>query len=161
MSQAEVEIRTGGISVGEEYAALCARAPGCGACVVFTGRVRGEGSIGSLEALELEHYPGMTEQAIAAVIAEARGRWPVDALRVVHRVGRLACGEEIVLVGAASSHRGAAFSAAQFVMDYLKTRAPIWKKEIGASGAHWVESRDSDTEAAARWNVDTDRQESV
>ena len=148
----EVEVRAADIRVAEEHASLLARAPHCGACVVFTGQVRGEGSIGQLVALELEHYPGMTERAICRVVEEAKQRWPLLALRVVHRVGRLCAGEMIVLVGVAAMHRHDAFSAAEFVMDYLKTQAPIWKKEIGASAEHWVESRSSDAEAAARWN---------
>jgi molybdopterin synthase catalytic subunit len=154
MNEGEVEIRAADFSVAEEYAALCARAPDSGACVVFTGRVRGEGEIGALSALDLEHYPGMTERSIAAVIGEARARWPVQALRAVHRVGRIGVGEQIVFVGVAAAHRGAAFKAAEFLMDYLKTRAPIWKKEIGPAGTHWVESRAADAAAAARWTID-------
>lgn len=155
----EVEVRSADFSVAEEYAALCERAPECGACVVFTGRVRGDGAVGALEALELEHYPGMTERSIAEVLATARTRWPVQAVRVVHRVGRLEVGEQIVFVGVAAGHRGDAFAAAEFVMDYLKTRAPIWKKEHGAAGTHWVESRAADAAAAARW--DSDQQETA
>ena len=159
-ARAEVEIRAADFLLADEYAALCAGAPGSGACVLFTGRVRADGALGPLAALELEHYPGMTERSIGAVIAEARARWDLQAVRVVHRVGRLAVGEQIVLVGVAAAHRGDAFGAAGFVMDYLKTRAPIWKKEHGAVGAvHWVESRASDVAAAARWdegqNVET------
>jgi molybdopterin synthase catalytic subunit len=161
MTGEEIGIRAEDFSVADEYAALCARAPDCGACVVFTGRVRGEGAIGALEALELEHYPGMTERSIAAVLEEARARWPVAALRVVHRIGRLAVGEQIVFVGAAAAHRGAAFAAAEFVMDYLKTRAPIWKKELGARAAHWVESRATDTAAAARWDTGNNDRETA
>lgn len=146
-----VEIREAGIDVGAEHDRLLAQTPGAGACVVFTGAVRGEGSIGTLEALELEHYPAMAEASITAVIDEACARWGIGAVRVIHRVGRLAPGELIVFVGVASAHRAEAFAAADFVMDYLKTRAPIWKKEIGSGAERWVECRARDTEAAARW----------
>src|SRR5262249_21855002 len=103
----------------------------------------------------LEHYPGMTEQSIAAVVEQARARWSVLAVRVVHRVGFLATGAQIVFVGIASTHRGDAFAAAEFVMAYLKTRAPIWKKEIGTGTTHWVESHARDADAAARWEKGT------
>jgi molybdopterin synthase catalytic subunit len=148
---AEVDIREGRFDVGFEHDRLLATTPGAGACVVFTGAVRGEGSLGVLDALELEHYPGMAEESIALVIAEARTRWSIGAVRVIHRVGRLAPGEAIVLVGVASVHRAEAFAAAEFVMDYLKTRAPIWKKEVGSGAERWVECRARDAEAAARW----------
>lgn len=147
----EVDIREAGIDVGSEHDRLLAATPGAGACVVFTGAVRGEGGLGALEALELEHYPGMAEDSIAAVIAEARSRWSVGAVRVIHRVGRLQPGDLIVLVGVASAHRAEAFAAAEFVMDYLKTRAPIWKKEIGSGAERWVECRERDAERASRW----------
>ena len=146
-----IEIRAADFSVDEEVAALYAAAPDAGACVIFTGRVRAQGTIGALSGLELEHYPGMTEESIAAVLDEARARWKPLALRVVHRVGWLPVGAQIVFLGVASAHRAEAFAAAEFVMDYLKTRAPIWKKELGAGGAHWVESRARDADAAARW----------
>jgi molybdopterin synthase catalytic subunit len=147
----EVDIREAAIDVGAEHDSLLAATRGAGACVVFTGAVRGEGGLGALDALELEHYPGMAEDSIAGVIAEARDRWSVGAVRVIHRVGRLAPGELIVFVGVASAHRAEAFAAAEFVMDYLKTRAPIWKKEIGPGAERWVECRDRDAERAARW----------
>jgi molybdopterin synthase catalytic subunit len=150
-SRAEIEIRAADFSVDAEVAALYAAAPDAGACVTFTGRVRAQGTLGALRGLELEHYAGMTEQSIAAVLAEARRRWHVLALRVVHRIGWLPVGAQIVFVGVAATHRAEAFAAAEFVMDYLKTRAPIWKKEIGAAGEHWVESHARDGEAAARW----------
>ncbi len=151
MSLATVDIREAGIDVGAEHDGLLAASPGAGACVVFTGAVRGEGGLGALLALELEHYPGMAEASIGAVIDEARARWDIGAVRVIHRVGRLTPGELIVFVGVASAHRAEAFAAAEFVMDYLKTRAPIWKKEIGSGAERWVECRTRDTEAAARW----------
>lgn len=107
----------------------------------------------AIEGLELEHYPGMTERALAGIVAEARRRWPLRGVRVIHRYGPLAPGDRIVLVLTASHHRQAAFEAASFLMDYLKTRAPFWKKETGAGGKpRWVEARDSDADAAGRWS---------
>lgn len=148
----EVEIRAADFSVDEEYRRLRAGGAGDGACVLFTGLVREHGACGELDSMELEHYPGMTESSIAGIIAEARTRWQIGAVRVIHRVGRLAPADQIVLVGVSSRHRGDAFAACEFIMDYLKTRAPIWKKETGADGSRWVESRESDAESAARWN---------
>lgn len=122
-----------------------------GAVVGFTGLCRDEG--GRLAALELEHYPGMAEAQIARISAEAATRWPLYGLVVIHRYGVIAAGQPIVLVAAASSHRQAAFEAASFIMDYLKTRAPFWKREHLANGrvGDWVEARESDDEAQARW----------
>jgi molybdopterin synthase catalytic subunit len=159
---AEVEIRHADFSVEAEYRRLLDTATGAGACVVFTGLVRDWPGSGGLQALELEHYPGMTESSIAAIIDEARQRWQVAAARVIHRVGELQPGEQIVLVAVCSAHRGDAFAACEFIMDYLKTRAPIWKKEVGAGQAQWVQCRDSDEQAAARWKgSETDTQEST
>lgn len=157
----DIEIREADFSLGEEYEALRRRAPQAGACVVFTGLVRGEGGLGALDALELEHYPDMAEASISAVVERARSRWPVLAVRVIHRVGRVRSGEQIVLVGVASAHRAEAFAAAEFLMDYLKTEAPIWKKELGPAGERWVECRARDTEAAARWSRPADSQTST
>ncbi len=120
-----------------------------GAVVTFTGFVRADNS---LIALTLEHYPAMTERALAAIAAEADARWPVTGGSVVHRVGRMLPGEAIVLVAVASAHRAAAFDAAAFLMDWLKTKAPFWKSEEGAGGTTWVAARASDDSAAARWN---------
>lgn len=122
-----------------------------GAIVSFTGLCRDEG--GTLAALELEHYPGMAEAEIARVAEEALARWPLQALTVIHRHGRIVPGEKIVLVIAASRHRGEAFAAAEFLMDYLKTRAPFWKKEHRIDGAagDWVEAEAKDDAAARRW----------
>ena len=121
-----------------------------GAIVSFCGRVRG----GSVTALELEHYPGMTERAIEAMIGSAARRWPVLAAQVVHRVGTLAPGETIVWLAVAAAHRAAAFSAAEYLMDYLKIAAPFWKRERDASGTwHWVAARSSDDERAQRWGI--------
>ncbi|MDN2565008.1 molybdenum cofactor biosynthesis protein MoaE [Aquibium sp. A9E412] len=122
-----------------------------GAVVTFTGLCRDEG--GRLAALELEHYPGMAEAEIGRIAAEAAGRWPLAGLTVVHRYGRIAPGEPIVLVASASAHRAAAFEAATFVMDFLKSRAPFWKREhLAAGGAgDWVSATDGDERALARW----------
>ena len=121
-----------------------------GAIVTFTGTVR-DLADGGLQAMTLEHYPGMTESEIEAIVATAQARWPLTAVSVIHRVGRLQPLDNIVFVGCASAHRGAAFDAANFIMDYLKTNAPFWKKEDGPGGSKWVDARDSDTAALARW----------
>ncbi|MEM7506230.1 MAG: molybdopterin synthase catalytic subunit MoaE [Pseudomonadota bacterium] len=120
-----------------------------GAVVSFTGLVRGDPD--TVRAMELEHYPGMTERALAKIVEEARARWPLDGVRVIHRVGRLMPGENIVLVLAASRHRRAAFEAAEFLMDYLKTKAPFWKREETPEGAQWVDARETDDDAMRRW----------
>ena len=121
--------------------------------VTFCGLCRDEA--GQLAALELEHYPGMAEAEIARIADEAVGRWPLSGLTAIHRYGRIAPGENIVLVVAASAHRQAAFEAASFLMDYLKSRAPFWKKEHRADGSasNWVEAKDADDRAAARWKA--------
>lgn len=135
--------------LGAESQAFAAGAAGAGAVVTFTGIVRDNG--GALSAMEIEHYPGMTEKAIAAIMDEAAGRWAlVDAL-VIHRFGRLAGGEMIMMVATAAPHRADAFAAAEFLMDYLKSRAPFWKKELGPEGAAWVAAKDADEAALLRW----------
>ena len=159
--RAEVEVREADFSVQEEYARLRGEPGATGACVLFTGLVRDWTSGSGALALELEHYPGMTESSIAAIVDEARTRWRLGVVRVIHRVGRLAPGEQIVLVAVSSAHRGDAFAACEFIMDYLKTRAPIWKKEIGAADARWVESRDSDAHAAERWRDSKTKEETT
>jgi molybdopterin synthase catalytic subunit len=134
---------------GAEVAALVGGRTDIGAVVTFTGLVRDRGE--GLVAMELEHYPGMTEAALAAIEADARSRWPLDACLVIHRFGRLAPGERIVLVATASAHREAAFAAAGFLMDYLKSRAPFWKKEDRPGGSAWVDARAEDEAALERW----------
>jgi len=124
-----------------------------GAVVSFTGICRADESGEPIAALTLEHYPGMAEAEIARHVDEANARWPLLGVTVIHRYGRIAPGEPIVLVVAASSHRQAAFAAAEFLMDYLKTRAPFWKKVEKPTGPTWVEAKDSDDSAAARWSV--------
>ena len=122
---------------------------GAGAVVTFTGVVRDNG--GQLTAMEIEHYPGMTEKAISAIMEEAVARWSLADALVIHRYGVLTAGEPIMMVATAASHRGDAFAAAEFLMDYLKSRAPFWKKEISALGADWVAAKDSDEAALTRW----------
>jgi molybdopterin synthase catalytic subunit len=123
-----------------------------GAVVTFTGKVRNHNLGNDVAALTLEHYPGMTEKALQEIVDAARERWPLQRVTVIHRVGELFPGDEIVLVGVTSAHRGSAFSAAEFIMDYLKTRAPFWKREATEQGDRWVDARDSDHEAAQRWD---------
>lgn len=122
---------------------------GAGAVVTFTGLVRDNG--GQLTAMEIEHYPGMTEKAISAIMNEAVARWGLADALVIHRYGVLRSGEPIMMVATAASHRADAFAAAEFLMDYLKSRAPFWKKEISANGADWVAAKDSDEAALTRW----------
>ncbi|MGC0781620.1 molybdopterin synthase catalytic subunit MoaE [Pantoea agglomerans] len=122
-----------------------------GAVVTFTGKVRNHNLGNDVAALTLEHYPGMTEKALQEIVDAARERWPLQRVTVIHRVGELFPGDEIVLVGVTSAHRGSAFSAAEFIMDYLKTRAPFWKREATKQGERWVDARDSDHQAAQRW----------
>ena len=122
-----------------------------GAVVTFTGKVRNRNLGDSVSTLTLEHYPGMTEQALADIVLAARQRWPLRRVTVIHRVGELNAGDPIVLVGVSGAHRGAAFQAAEFIMDYLKTRAPFWKRETTGSGSRWVDARASDHQAAERW----------
>lgn len=147
-----VAIQAEPFDVAAEIAALNRRLAGsAGAVVTFTGLCRDEG--GRLEALELEHYPGMAEAEIGRVAAAAEARWPLQAVRVIHRYGLVAPGDGIVLVITASSHRVAAFEAASFLMDYLKTRAPFWKREhlVDGTKGGWVEAAEADDAAAARW----------
>ena len=122
-----------------------------GAVVTFTGICRGDENGKPIAALTLEHYPGMAEQEIARHVDEARGRWPLLGVTVVHRHGRIAPGEDMVLVVTASAHREAAFAAAEFLMDFLKTRAPFWKQVDAAGKTNWVEARETDDKLAARW----------
>jgi molybdopterin synthase catalytic subunit len=136
-----------------ETAALSRDRTGVGAVVAFSGICRDSEEEGKISSLSLEHYPGMAEAEIERHIEEAQSRWPLLGVRVVHRVGRILPGEIIVFVGCASKHRRAAFEAAEFLMDYLKTRAPFWKKVETIGGTDWVEAADKDDEAAARWSV--------
>ena len=125
-----------------------------GAVATFTGYVRNNNENRNVHSLELEHYPGMTERSIQQILEKSAQRWPVMAAAVVHRVGKLKPGEQIVWVGVSSSHREAAFAACEFIMDYLKTRAPFWKKELSPEGGQWLDARASDGERASRWEHD-------
>jgi molybdopterin synthase catalytic subunit len=135
-----------------ELARLRRGNPGVGALVSFVGLMRDVNEGDSVTRMYLEHYPGMTEKALAAIVDEARRRWELELVRIVHRVGELSPEEPIVLVAVASRHRGEAFRACEFVIDYLKTRAPFWKKERTAAGERWVEARRGDRKAEQRWN---------
>ncbi|MEM6488785.1 MAG: molybdenum cofactor biosynthesis protein MoaE [Pseudomonadota bacterium] len=151
---AAVSVQAEDFDPGAEQARLVAGRHDIGAVVAFTGLAREIADGGPGQRLTLEHWPGVTERALAAIAAEAEARWPLSGVRIVHRHGPLAPGDRIVLVLAASRHRQAAFEAAAFMMDYLKTRAPFWKKEAGPSGEAWVDARESDDAAAARWSDD-------
>ena len=144
-----VAVQTADFSVASEYQQLRQDAS-CGAVVTFSGLVR-ELSNNTLHSMTLEHYPGMTEQALVAIAEQAQQRWQLGQVRVIHRVGTLKANEQIVFVGIASAHRAAAFAACEFIMDYLKNRAPFWKKEHTAAGDYWVEAKASDQQALARW----------
>lgn len=122
-----------------------------GATTIFVGKVREMNLGDAVSGLFLEHYPAMTEKALTEIVAEARQRWELERVAVIHRVGQLYTGDEIVLVGVSSAHRGNAFAANEFIMDYLKTRAPFWKRETTDNGERWVEERTSDLQAAERW----------
>ena len=146
-----VRIQTEDFDVGAEIAALRRGNPTIGAIASFIGLVRDANEGERVTEMTLEHYPGMTEKALEKIVAEARSRWDIYDALVIHRVGTLKPGDQIVLVVVTGSHRGEAFDACEFLMDYLKTRAPFWKKERTPDGARWVEARDSDDAAADRW----------
>jgi len=145
-----VRVQTQPFDLAAEVAAL--EGEGVGAVVTFTGLVRNTSALGRVEAIELEHYPAMTEKSLQAIVREAEQRWPLLGVTLIHRIAYLEAGAPIVMVAVASKHREAAFEAASFLMDFLKTRAPFWKKEWVGGVAHWVESKTSDAEAADRWS---------
>jgi molybdopterin synthase catalytic subunit len=144
-----LSVQTAAFDAGAELNAFSLAAAGAGAVVSFTGIVRDTG--GGLHAMEIEHYPGMTERAIGAMMDQSVARWGLTNAMVIHRYGRLAPGEVIMMVATASAHRAGAFAGADFLMDYLKSRAPFWKKEIGADGVEWVAATDADEAALRRW----------
>jgi molybdopterin synthase catalytic subunit len=146
-----IRIQQADFDIGREIAAMTKGRTDIGAVVSFSGICRGTEGDDAIAALTLEHYPGMAEAEIARHAETATARWPLTAVTVIHRVGRIAAGENIVLVLTASAHRQAAFAAAEFLMDYLKANAPFWKREEGAAGTGWVDARSHDDEAAARW----------
>jgi molybdopterin synthase catalytic subunit len=148
-----IRVQREDFDIGAEIADLTGSRRDIGAVVTFTGLVRdfAPSAEGTITAMILEHYPGMTERQLAAIEAEARARWPLGACLIVHRYGRLEAGERIVLVVTASAHRQAAFEAAEFLVDWLKTKAPFWKLEDTGSGGRWVQARAEDDAAAERW----------
>jgi molybdopterin synthase catalytic subunit len=156
--QTTVRLQREAFDAAAEAAALTRGRTDIGALVTFTGICRGAESGEPIAALTLEHYPGMAEAEIASHAEEAQRRWPLMGVTVIHRYGRIAPGENIVLVVTASSHREAAFAAAEFLMDYLKTRAPFWKQVEAATGKTWVEAKDADDAAAARWQKPAGRE---
>ena len=148
-----VRVQTEDFDLSTEIAALRAANPKIGAVVAFIGTVRDLSEGEDVAAMELEHYPGMTEKALEAIAREAQQRWPGSEISIVHRVGKLFPCDQIVLAAATSAHRHHAFDACAFVMDYLKTQAPFWKKETTPSGERWVDARVSDDAALARWGI--------
>ena len=146
-----VRVQAEDFDVGKELAALTEGNHAIGGLAVFVGLVRDLAGGSEISAMTLEHYPAMTEKMLAEIEAEAKERWPLEASLVIHRFGRLEPGDRIVMVITASAHRGAAFEACEFLMDWLKTKAPFWKLEETEQGAQWVDARESDDTAAARW----------
>jgi len=146
-----VRVQAEDFDVSREIAQLRAGNAKVGAVAAFIGVVRDVNDDANVTAMTLEHYPGMTEKALAAIVAEATQRWDIYDALIVHRVGKLEPADQIVLVAVSSAHRGDAFSACEFIMDYLKTKAPFWKKEDTPAGERWVDARTSDDDAAARW----------
>jgi molybdopterin synthase catalytic subunit len=154
MTSPRVTVQTADFDLGAEVAALRATDAAVGAVAAFVGTVRDRNDGLGVSAMELEHYPGMTERAIEAMIDVAMQRFDIRAARVIHRVGPLLPLDQIVMVAVTSGHRGQAFQACEFLMDYLKTQAPFWKKEQTPEGARWVDARVSDDAALARWGID-------
>ncbi|MDE2092831.1 MAG: molybdopterin synthase catalytic subunit MoaE [Burkholderiales bacterium] len=154
MARPRVTVQTADFDLGAEVAALRAGDPAVGAVASFIGTVRDRNDGQGVSSMELEHYPGMTERAIEAMIDEAQRRFDLRGARVIHRVGLLQPGDQIMMVAVACAHRGQAFQACEFLMDYLKTQAPFWKKEQTPEGARWVDARSSDDAALARWGIE-------
>jgi molybdopterin synthase catalytic subunit len=156
-----IRLQREAFDVAAETAKLVGGRTDIGALVTFTGICRADENGAPIAALTLEHYPGMAEAEIARHVEEAYARWPLLGVTVIHRYGRIAAGEDIVLVATASSHRQAAFAAAEFLMDYLKTRAPFWKQVDTAGGAAWVEAKSADDQAAERWSAPPSRRDAA
>lgn len=148
-----IRVQTQDFDLGAELAALRAGDPRIGAVVAFIGTVRDMNDGAGVSEMELEHYPGMTEKALEDIVAQAKARWDLFDALVIHRVGPLKPLDQIVLVAVTSSHRGDAFAACEFIMDYLKTQAPFWKKEQTSQGARWVDARIADDQALAKWGI--------
>ena len=147
-----VQVQEADFDLSTEITALRQARPDLGAVVCFIGLVRDINAGANVSAMTLEHYPAMTQKALEGIATEATQRWDVAEVLVIHRVGRLLPTDQIVLVAVAGAHRGPAFQACEFIMDYLKTQAPFWKKELTANGEQWVEARESDVAAAQRWD---------
>ena len=152
-----ISVQEEDFNVGAEYEQLKAEAGDAGAIVTFTGLVReiydqGDANADPIQSLFLEHYPGMTEKSLQAIVASAKNKWELLGTRVIHRIGELKPADQIVFVGTSSAHRQNAFAAARFIMDFLKSEAPFWKKQNTAAESEWVESRSADAEAIASWN---------
>jgi molybdopterin synthase catalytic subunit len=148
-----IRVQTQDFDLGAEVAALRAGQAQVGAVAAFVGTVRDMNEGAGVSEMELEHYPGMTEKALEDIVAKAKARWNIFDALVIHRVGPLKPLDQIVLVAVTSAHRGEAFSACEFIMDYLKTEAPFWKKEVTPLGARWVDARVTDDEALAKWGI--------
>ena len=153
-----IRVQRDDFDAGAEIARLGHGNPAVGGVCVFIGKVRDLSHGAEVKTMTLEHYPGMTEKELARIEAEARSRWPLEETLIIHRYGRLEPGDQIVLVATASAHRAAAFEACEFLIDWLKTKAPFWKREEGPDGPHWVEARSEDDEAAARWTPKSDKE---
>ena len=146
-----IKVQQQPFDVGAEFATLKSRRTDIGGTALFVGSVRDASQGADISSMTLEHYPGMTEKALSDIEVEARARWPLEEVLIIHRYGTLEIGEDIVLVITCSAHREAAFKACEFLMDWLKTKAPFWKLESGSAGTHWVEAKASDDQAAERW----------
>jgi molybdopterin synthase catalytic subunit len=150
-----ISVQQEDFNVGSEYQAL-SQEGSAGAVVTFVGQVRNNNLGESVSGLRLEHYPGMTENVLGEICQQALDKWPLYSIRIIHRIGDLKLGEQIVFVGVSSQHRDAAFSACEFIMDILKTKAPFWKKERTSSGERWLDARYSDHQAAEKWHPFSD-----
>jgi molybdopterin synthase catalytic subunit len=148
-----IKVQSEKFDVSQELLRLKGHRHDIGATAMFLGSVRDVSGDKQVAAMTLEHYPGMTEKALVEIEAQARAKWPLDEVLIIHRYGKLLAGDDIVLVITCSAHREAAFMACEFLMDWLKTKAPFWKLEEGAQGSHWVDSKAADETAAARWDV--------
>ena len=153
MSDDYINVREADFDLNLEYQALRNNNPIDGAIVTFVGLVRDFNQGNSIKGLFLEHYPGMTEKCLKQIVATARSKWTLGRIRVIHRFGQLDLAEQIVMVGVSSAHRKSAFEACEFIMDYLKTQAPFWKKEMTESGEKWVEAKQSDRDEADKWSA--------
>jgi molybdopterin synthase catalytic subunit len=151
MTYPEISIQMADFSLADEVALLEQDNPVDGSVVTFTGRVRNQNEGKHVTSLTLEHYPGMTEKSLSTIIQQAKERWCIGRVKVIHRIGELFIGDQIVFVGVTSKHRKDAFAANEFIMDYLKVQAPFWKKEAGKEGTNWLDAKSSDESKAAKW----------